>query len=422
VRAWCVFPRLPLDKDEEDIVPSAERFVRHHHQQTDRAISHAYVRLDDHAPARAAFVELLGVARRRGPGLLHAPVRDQRHPGVDALEQLARVANRHVRRAAAWAGSDAGWRGAVHALAQHLVGVYRVPAFLGSAWYANSEEPYAEAQRRWFVDHAAGRAFRSLDLPVPMTRRMEHAFLKSPAHAAIAYAMRRAELLALGAEPTFADVILTARPALNLDHGDFWRTAWIFLIANAGAIDRAQVAPIIDFLDGVRHERLVVDTPAGVEVRDPPEPDFSLKGRTLRSVLGLMEEWHRSLGFSPGRLEWATSGLRPMTVEVPSEEPEGPPTRWELVELTSAALLREEGAALKHCVASYGRRCVNGDSRIWSLRRRREGAARPVLTIEVDPRRRAVVQVRGLYNRAPMGRSWQIVQTWARREQLRLTR
>jgi hypothetical protein len=43
------------------------------------------------------------------------------------------------------------------------------------------------------------------------------------------------------------------------------------------------------------------------------------------------------------------------------------------------------------------------------------------LTIEVDPRRRMVVQVRGLYNRTPLGRSWQIVQSWARREQLRLS-
>jgi hypothetical protein len=110
-----------------------------------------------------------------------------------------------------------------------------------------------------------------------------------------------------------------------------------------------------------------------------------------------------------------------MTVEVPAEAPEAPPTRWELIELTSAAMLREEGAALKHCVASYGRLCASGRARIWSLRRRRDGPPRPVLTIEVDPARRAIVQVRGLYNRSPMGRSWQLVQTWARREQLRLS-
>ena len=36
----------------------------------------------------------------------------------------------------AWAGSVASWRPAVHDLARHLVGVYRVPALLGGAWYA----------------------------------------------------------------------------------------------------------------------------------------------------------------------------------------------------------------------------------------------------------------------------------------------
>ena len=248
-----------------------------------------------------------------------------------------------------------------------------------------------------------------------MTRRMEHLFLKSPAHFGVAYALRRAELLGLGAEPAFTNVILTARAALDLDHGNFWRTAWRFLIANAGAIDRAQVAPMIDFLHGIRHERIEVETPAGMELRDPPDPGFSLEGRTVASVLRLMEAWHRGLGLGASRREWAPSGLRPMTVEIPTDDPDAPPTRWELVELTSAALLRAEGAALKHCVASYGRRCVTGDSRIWSLRRRREGDATPVLTIEVDPRRKVVVQVRGRYNRAPIGRSWQLVQTWASR-------
>jgi PcfJ-like protein len=409
----------PWIQEKEDIVSPAERFVRHHHRQTDRAMTDAYRRLAADPPARASFTELLDAVRRLAPQLLAAPIEDGRHPGIEALVQLARAADRHIRPASAWGGSRSSWRRAVHDLALHLVGVYAVPVFLGSAWYAVGG-PFDEAQRRWFVAHARGRPFRSLDLPIAMTRRMEHLFLRSPAHFGVAYAMRHAELLGLGAEPAFANVILTARASLDLEHGAFWRTAWRFLIAHAGAIDRAQVAPMIDFFHGIRHERIEVETPAGIELRDPPDPGFSLEGRTVASVLRLMEAWHRGLGLGASRLEWAPSGLRPMTVETPPEEPGAPPTRWELVELTSAALLRAEGAALKHCVASYGRRCVTGDSRIWSLRRRREGDATPVLTIEVDPRRKAVVQVRGLYNRAPIGRSWQIVQTWARREQLRL--
>jgi hypothetical protein len=402
-------------------VPSAERFVRHHQRQTDHAISQTFARLRGDAVAWTSFTRTLEVARRRAPGLLRAPLTRTQHPGIVALEHLARVSDRHVRSIETWSGSGAGWRGAVAALAQHLIGVHAIPAFLASAWYAEADDPYGQAKRRWFAEHAAGRSFRSLDLPIRMSRRMEHRFLQSPAHADIARAMRRAELLALGADAAFTDAILATRPAQSLEHGDFWRTAWIFLIANARALPIDQLAPVIDFLHGVRHEHVVVDTPAGSEDRGPHDPQFSLKGRTMRSVLQLMVRWHRGLGLVPSRLEWARSTQRPMTLELPAEDPDAPPTRWELIELTSAAMLRQEGAALKHCVAGYGRLCASGRSRIWSLRRRRDGPPRPVLTIEIDPSRRAIVQVRGLYNRKPAGRSWQLVQTWARREQLRLS-
>ena len=402
-------------------MPSAERFVRHHHRQTDHAISRVFARLRGNAAAWSSFTTLLDVTRRRAPELLRAHATAGRHPGIDTLEHLVRASDRHVRRVESWSGSDAGWRGAAAALAQHAMGVYRIPAFLASAWHAADDDPWGEAKRRWFTAHAAGRSFRTLDLPVAMSRRMEHLFLQSPAHADIGRAMRRAELLTLGADTAFADAILATRPGQSLDHGDFWRTAWIVLIANARAIPRDQLAPSVDFLHGVRHEHVLVETPSGIEDRGPQDPQFSLKGRTVRSVLRSMVEWHRALGLSPGRLEWAPSPHRPMTVELPAEDPETPPTRWELVELTSGAMLREEGAALKHCVASYGRSCASGRSRIWSLRRRRDGPPRPVLTIEVDPSRRTIVQVRGLYNRSPMGRSWQLVQRWAQRERLRLS-
>jgi hypothetical protein len=94
---------------------------------------------------------------------------------------------------------------------------------------------------------------------------------------------------------------------------------------------------------------------------------------------------------------------------------------WLLVELTSAADLRAEGSALGHCGAAYARRCTAGSARIFSLRRRRGDAApRAVVTIEVDPWRQAVVQVRGRRNRLPDGRPLQIVRSWAARERLRI--
>ncbi len=398
----------------------AERSVRRQKLRTDRAISQAYRRLKTDLRARATFEELLGCVRLRSPGLLNAPLVLDHHAGVEALVNLSRFADRHVRTTASWSGCEATWRAAVNSLAQHLLSEYRTPAFLAAAWYA-TDDRHADAKRRWFIAHAGGASFRSLALPIRLTRRMEDTFLRSPAHFEIEYALRRAELLGLGAERTLADAVLAARPALDLGHGEFWRSMWLFLITNTHAIERQQVGPLIDFVNAVRHERVAVETTEGTVVREPPQPTFSLRGRTARSLLRLMDDWHRQLGLVTGGLSWEPCRLRALVVETPHEDPTVPPTRWELTELTSSAQLRAEGAALRHCVASYGYGCWRGVSRIWSLRRGRGLRARPVVTVEVDTVRRTIVQARGFRNQRASGKALGIVRAWAAREGLRLS-
>jgi hypothetical protein len=403
----------------EGIVSSAEQSVRHRRHYTDRAISQAYRRLGADRRSRSTFERLLGCVRIRAPRLLDAPPLDGRHAGVEALINLARFAEAHVREPASWTGSTASWRGAVRSLAQHLAGRYPVPGFLSAAWYA-TDDRYAEAKREWFVAHGGGACFRSLTLPIRVTSRMEHILLASHDHVGIEYALRRAELLGLGAAPTLVDAVLATRPALELDHGDFWRTVWRFLIAGSASIDIAQVGPIIDFVHAVRHERVPTPTAAGLVMRDPPQPQFSMWGRTPRSVLRLMHAWHRELSLIEGGLRWAPSQRRPMVVETVPEDPSAPPTAWELIELTNSTQLRAEGAALQHCVASYSHRCWRGATRIWSLRRRREQEVRSIVTVEVNEARRTIVQARGFRNRRASGRILQLVQTWANREGLRV--
>lgn len=397
---------------------SAERFVRHHKQQTDRAISQGYGRLATHALASATFHALLNCVRDRAPRLLEAPVVNGHHPGVEALVNLSRFASAHVRTTKEWPGTSASWRRVVCSLAQHLVCRYAVPPFLAASWYA--DDVYAEKKREWFVAHARGASFRSLDLPIVMTRKMEHIFLTSHDHLALDYAMRRAELLALEASDEVVQAVLATRLATDLRNGEFWRTVWTFLIANARAIDPAQVGPMLDFIQAIRHDRVAVETQDGIVMRDPPLPSFSMKGRTVQSMLRLMRDWHRSLGVANGGLTWAPSPLRPMLMEEPSQEPSAPPIVWQLMELTNGAQLRTEGTALHHCVASYADRCWRGASRIWSLRARRGDKVRHVLTLEVDMRRRAVVQARGWGNRAASGKPLRLLQDWAIRERLRL--
>jgi hypothetical protein len=401
-------------------VSSAERFVRHHKQQTDRAISRAYSRLATNALARATFTELLHCVRRRGGRVLAAPVVSGQHPGIAALVNLCRFASAHIRTSAEWTGSDACWQRAIGSLAQHLIGKYAVPSFLAAAWYA-TDDAYGEAKREWFVAHGAGATFRSLDLPMRMTRKMEHIFLASHAHLGIECALRRAELLGLGATEELVQAVLATRLGTDVSNGDFWRTVWLFLIANASAIDPGQVGPMIDFIQAIRHDRVTVETPDGIVMRDPPQPSFSVRGRTVRSMFRLMQDWHRNLGVRNGGPAWAPSPLRPLVIEEPSQDPTAPPRMWHLMELTNGAQLRTEGSALHHCVASYSDRCWRGASRIWSLRVRRGEKVRHVLTIEVDMNRRAVVQARGWGNRRALGKPLQLLQDWSLRERLRLS-
>jgi hypothetical protein len=67
-------------------------------------------------------------------------------------------------------------------------------------------------------------------------QKMEHIFLNSHDHLGIDYAMRRAELLGLGAPAELVQAVLATPLATDLRNGDFWRTVWLFLIANARAI------------------------------------------------------------------------------------------------------------------------------------------------------------------------------------------
>jgi hypothetical protein len=307
----------------------------------------------------------------------------------------------------------------VASLAHHLVCRYEVSFFLASAWYS-AEDGAGDKRRGWFVAHGNGARFRSLDLPVPMTRSMERIFLASHDHLAIEPAIRRAELLGLGAPVEFVQAVLSTRLAHDLSNGAFWRTVWLLLIAKAGAIDPAQIGPVIDFMQAIRHDRLPVETPNGAMEMGPPQPDFSVKGRTVHSILRLMDEWHRSLGLSGGGLAWRPSPLHPMVIEEPNQDSSVPPKMWHLMELTSSAQLRTEGAALHHCVASYAVRCVRGTSCIWSLRCQRGEKLHHVLTIEVDPKRRAVVQARGRANREASGIPLRLLQDWADREKLQM--
>jgi len=291
---------------------------------------------------------------------------------------------------------------------------------MASVWHAGDSD--GDRKRAWVTAHSRGASFRSLDLPFTMTRKMERIFLASQDHLALEAALRRAELLALDVPINFVNAILSTRLATDLQNGDFWRTVWMFLVAHAKDIDPAQIGPMIDYIQAVRHDHIVIETQGGITEIAPPQPGFSIKGRTVRSMLRQMQEWHRSLGgaYTAGTFSWARSPFKPWLIEESKRDEEEVPKRWHMVELTNSAELRQEGVALQHCVSRYAHLCYRGNSSIWSLRLWRSEKSRPVLTVEIDLRKRAVVQARGMANRSASGKPRRLLNEWAIREGLQM--
>ena len=396
----------------------SERLVRDRKRQTDCAIHRACTQLASYPPVLENFHEILHCVRKRAERLFDAPVLDGRHLGVEALVHLSRFQSSHIRPTTDWAGTSSSWRPAVSSLAHHLICRYKVPFFLASSWYAT--DPAADRKRGWFVAHSRGQSFRSLNLPIVMTRKMEHIFLASKDHLTIDHALRNAELLAMGTPGEIVKAVMASRLATDLRHSEFWRTFWFFLIANVSDLDITQIAPMIDYIQAVRHDRITIETQEGKMEFDPPQPAFSMKGRTIQSMLRLVREWHQSLGGGTTVSSWTRSPFEPLLFEEKSRDDSETQTRWQMMELTNSAQLRREGATLHHCVANYASFCQRGFSSIWALRRWQGEHVHHVLTVEVDPRRRAVVQARGRANRVASGKPLRFLQDWAARERIQM--
>lgn len=103
-------------------------------------------------------------------------------------------------------------------------------------------------------------------------------------------------MIGVGGSPELADEIIATRLGRVFDNSEFWRTVIEWLVRRSDALERAQVGPIVDCLQAIRHERARVCTPAGVVTRAPGQPGFSLRGRTLQSLMRLVATWHAGLG------------------------------------------------------------------------------------------------------------------------------
>jgi hypothetical protein len=383
----------------------------------DEAIKTTLDQLDHHAQGREAFLALLNCVRARTT--LLKPTSGHGTPGWIAplflINRLRNLAIRHshwIRSCETWPPEVGNLRPVFRSLAAHLLTHYPVPGFMDSAWdLPNGPEGFR--QQSWFIRLGRGASFRSFNLPLMLTRRMEHYLRKAPDHYTAVQALRYGEARGLGGSEKLAREVANGRLGQRIDRPDFWRTVLRFFVAHP-EMDIAHVNPIVDFIHANKFAGDQVLTADGVESQNPPWPSFSIEGRTLKSILRLVSAWHADLGITKDApwCSWRKSGIQGYRFLEKRSTEEGD-YDWSIVELLDSTALHSEGRAMRHCVYTYVKKCRSGETTIWSLRLRAGGEEKRMVTIEVDPRKRSIIQVRMKCNRWPGARSSEIIRQWA---------
>lgn len=339
---------------------------------------------------------------------------------ITYIPGIAALANHHeswLRSVETWKVKKYNRGRQFSELARHLLAAYEVPLFMDSVWCDGNV-----THQNWFKHIGTGQNIRTAsDMPIPLTKKMAHHFLKAPRHYTIEEALRWGQVHALGGDKYLADALRGTRLTETFSNDDFWINVIRFFIANP-MLDVSHVNPIIDYIWHQKYEnrRVFIERGVAREI-GPAQPNFSMRRRTPETLLRHVEAWHGELGrVSKSReLEWHGSEIGEFHLLEGSEAARNMKF-WSIRELLSSDELIDESRVLRHCVSTYARSCHTGRSSIWSMEIEDENGRRKILTIEVAPREKVIRQVRGRRNRLATPKEKNLLGQWAEQEGLRL--
>ncbi len=432
-RRWCTANDLQTSVRKSDLQRRQERDL-FRRQSADRALrqarrshnpSHAIARifsgeLDEQTVADEPLKIVAQACRkqRAAAGLREYLIQiDSVSKLLTAKESTIAVLNLY-RYEGEWLRNPSDWRPRSHntekqvsSLAAHLLCEYEPPAFMVGVWYRKNR-----TRQRWYIHLGKGGSIRTAaGLPVPLTKRMAHWFTQAPDHYDPRAAIRYGQVRALGGDRRVSDAMLGTRMALDFRDNQFCLELMRFFVRNP-MLDTAHYQPIVDYIWNQKYENRAVFVARGlVEEEGPPQPGLSMGGRTPDALLRQVEQWHARLGRTArgGLLQWSRLGIPDFELVEGKRESRNMRV-WRVIELLSSRELEEEGRNLGHCVATYASSCRNRVSSVWSVRRETATGVTRLLTVELDVKRREIVQVRGLRNRLPDAREMAVLARWAR--------
>jgi len=377
---------------------AAQARQAHERAQREALIQDALVK-----PARAsraaglcAVPACLDAVESKAPRLIDPPY----DRAVTRLLQLPAL--RLVRE---WRPRGKGRDTQFRSLADHLLAKFPVPAIVWNAFH----DQHAEDLVPLAVHVAAGGSLYELvrtSFAIPLTRRMCHDLLKTPAGYNLLVAIRRVQSRAAGADIRFFEAWRMTRYAQQVGSKEdetFWYSV-VEWFAKVPMLEAREIGPLCDYIDGRRRE----------------DRTFTMKGRSGPAMIRAMKEWHGTLTKEKRVPEtiFRSSGYEDAELHESRREANGDYIKeiWRIKEVLTAKTLAEEGKRMGHCVYSYAWRIEKGDTSIWSVQMEDghgETGRWHMVTMEVRNDLRRVVQVRGRYNRSMTSKELRIVTKWA---------
>lgn len=344
-------------------------------------------------------------------------------PGNTYIEALALIA----AHSPSWQRPLCEWKPRSHnagrqfaSLLRHLFVKYNdVPSFFDAVWFSGRTKAAAE-QRKWYLHVGKGQNIRNCQLPITLTKKMAHHFMRAPNNTTIEQALRWGQILGLGGDERLARAVFGTRLTESFGHDNFWSSVIRWFIAHP-MLDREHVGPIMDYLHEQRFvPEIIFVRPGHREEAQPPQPDLTMKGRTPEALVRRVNEWHRSLANDNRHQvrQWEPHGIEEFEFVEGSEKGDNLKV-WTIRELLSSKSLMTEGRQMRHCVATYASSCAQGRCSIWTMEVESLAGRSKLLTIEVLKGVQLICQVRGKGNRLANDNEKRIIRRWAESAGLR---
>jgi len=348
--------------------------------------------------------------------------------GMASLANVSFWSSKWIRKPEEWKPKSYNFERQLASLVRHLLAEYYVPLFMDKIWlndrYGCHVKKTELLYQEWWIHIGMGGNIRkATNFPIPYTKKMAIHFLKCPPETDIVEAIRIGQVIGLGGSKRLANAITNSLHKNSFGDDEiekFWRSV-IYFFVNNPMLDLVHIQSIIDYIYSQKYVAEGTHIVNGM-VRNlgPPHPNFSMKGRTVRSLLKNVNDWHRQLRKYKGKKykEWSSCGVPGFEFITGKKHDQ---KIWKILEITNSKWLHKEGKDMRHCVFSYEASCAKGISAIYSLTRESVNGIDSRLTIEIDPIDRRIHQMRMKCNAFPTPEILNIVKKWAIKRKLSMT-